>query len=160
MKNEGDKEAGLNIVPVVIGVIVAVLVGWGGYSVISGWVNNATSQVQAHVLSAVRDDDVGVPGSKESVSRIVAEMEIVFPYGMAPDSIGELSVRDDSETVVDVNWGPNDPEKVDVEGRSMTKLIVRQAFFPIDFKQGRLWNKTRFLCILKMPPVTNGNKDK
>ena len=144
---------------IILGIVV-VLVGFLGYFVLP-WMQGkfSSNDVRVTILSAVRDDNVGVPGTKESVSRIVAEMEIEFPYGMAPDSIGELSVRDDSEAVVDVNWGQNEPEKVDMEGRSRTKLIVRQAFFPIDFKQGKLWNKTRFLYYFKMPPVTNGNRE-
>src|SRR5947209_8292416 len=96
---------------IIVLAIVVISVGFLGFVALP-WLQTklfgGTSDVRVTVLSAVRDDDVGVPGTKESVSRIVAEMEIVFPYGMAPDSIGELSVRDDNEAVVDVNWGPTD----------------------------------------------------
>lgn len=158
MKTEGEKDDGFNIVPVLIGVVLAVVVIYGGYSAISGWLDNRTSQVTAKVLSAILDDDVAVPNQKESVSRIVVEMEINFPYGSAPDSIAELSVKDDNEATVDVNWGSAEPEKNDIEARSMTKLIIRQAFFPTDFKQGKLMGKNGYLCYFKLPAVTKAPK--
>ncbi len=159
MKNENDKDDGFNFVPVVLGVVVTVLVIVGGYKMISGWLNNKTSQVQAKILSAIRDDEVRVQGAKDTVSRIVVEMEITFPYGGAPDSVAELGVRDDNEGVVDVYWGQAEPEKNDIEARSITKWIFREAFFPIDFKQGKLVGKNGYLCYFKMPPVAPSPKN-
>lgn len=158
MRNENEKDDGFNFVPVVIGVVLTVLLVVGGYSLISSWLNNKTSQVQAKILSAVRDDEVRVQGAKDTVSRIVVEMEITFPYGAAPDSIAELGVRDDSEAVVDVYWGQAEPEKNDIEAKSITKWIIREAFFPIDFKQGKLVGKNGYLCYFKMPPVAPAPK--
>ncbi|MEI6232621.1 MAG: hypothetical protein WCT04_06190 [Planctomycetota bacterium] len=154
MKMEDEKDDGFNIVPVIVGVVVAVVVIYGGYTLINRWLNNTTSQVQAKILNAVRDDDVGVTGAKESVSRIVVEMEITFPYGNTPDNLDDLVVRDDNEAVVDVNWGRTQPEKNDIEDRNITKWIFREAFFPIDFKQGKLYGKNKYLCYFRMPPVT------
>jgi len=142
---------------VIILVLVIIAVAFLGYVALP-WFKSAlgldSSEIRVNILSAFIDPEVVVPGTKgQTVQRIVAEVEIIFPYGTAPDSIMDLSVRDDEDKVVEVDWGATEPSKIDNEGRSTTKLIVRECFFPTDFKQGKLWSKTKFLYYFKMPPL-------
>jgi hypothetical protein len=137
-------------------VAAIILVGFLGF-ILLPWLKDKlfgeTMDVRVNILSAFIDNEVAVPNSKETVARIVTELEIAFPYGSAPDSIADLTVRADDGTTVDINWGSREVEKHDVEDRSMTKFIAREAFFPIDFKQGMLRNKNRDLVYFKMPKL-------
>ncbi len=90
-----------------------------------------SKDVIVKVLSAFQDDDVVVPGTNgKTVPRIVTgNGDLVSLRRGAPDSITDLTIRDDEDRVVDVDWGRSEPQKYDVEGRAQTKLIVRECFF-------------------------------
>jgi hypothetical protein len=143
---------------VIVIAVVVVLVGFLGFIVLP-WMQQKlfgeSSPVTLTVLTACIDNDVEVPGTKgQTVPKIVAEVEISFKYGTAPDSIHELSVHDDDDKVVDVNWGRSEPDKRDNESKGKTTLTVKEAFFPTDFKQGHLWDKDKRLCYFRLPAVT------
>jgi hypothetical protein len=144
---------------VIVIAVVVVLVGFLGFIVLP-WLRTKlfgeANSVTLNILTACVDNDVEVPGAKgTTVSKIVAEVEIAFPYGTAPDSISDLTVRDDNNEVVDVNWGRMEPEKRDIESKGKTTLILREAFFPTDFKQGKLiYKNDKYLCYFRMPAVT------
>ena len=79
--------------------VVVVLVGFLGFIVLP-WLQQKLSgdsnQVTATVLEACIDNEVEVPGAKgATVQRIVAVVEITFKFGTEPDSIQDLSIRDD-----------------------------------------------------------------
>ena len=144
---------------VIVIAVVVIVVGLMGYVGVP-WLQNKlfgeTTSVTAQILETCIDNEVEVPGAKgATVSKIVAVVEITFKYGAAPDSIQDLAVRDDENNVIDVNWGRGEPEKRDIESKGKTTLIVREAFFPTDFKVGRLVDKTgKYLCYIRMPPVS------
>ncbi|HLX62597.1 MAG TPA: hypothetical protein VKX17_15070 [Planctomycetota bacterium] len=142
---------------VIVIAVVVVLVGFLGFIVLP-WLQKAlfgeTNEVSVTILSACRDDDVDSGIKGQSVSRIVAEVEITFKYGDEPDSIQDLVVKDDDNNLVEVNWGAAEPEKRPLESKNKTSLIIRQAFFPTDFRQGKLWQKDKYLCYFRMPAVS------
>lgn len=144
---------------VIVIAVVVVLVGFLGFIVLP-WMQDKlfgeSSPVSVTILEACIDNDVEIPGAKGTTApRIVAVVEITFKYGTAPDSIWDLTVRDDNDKVIeDVNWGRKEPDKRDNEAKGKTTLTVPEAFFPLDFKQGHLWDKEKRRCFFRMPIAT------
>jgi hypothetical protein len=117
--------------------------------------SNEQYDVKVNIISAEEDPDVAVPGTKDkTVARIVVEMEIIFPYGAAPE-INNLRVRNEDGSDARVVWGSSQhpPDHRDIEDLSQTKFIFKEAFFPIDFKQGELLDGDRHLYTIKMPKL-------
>ena len=141
-----------SVVLLIVGILIVLFLGF----VAGPWLKNNLfgnkMDVRVNPMSAVIDDKVNVPGSTDVVSRIVVEMEILFPYGSAPDNLSELSFRADDGSTVDLNWG-NIVERKDIEDRSMTRWYFPEVFFPTDFRQGWLQNKNRDLNYFRMPKL-------
>jgi len=132
--------------------LVAIFGFWG-----LPWLSHAifgdTRQVKVIVMSI--EDDYDVLRVNKTVARTVAEMEIDFPMGGAPENTGELLVKDPEGRVLEVDWSP--PERSDDPDKGLTRWIFRDdhpVFFPIQFRQGALWNKNRELAYFKCPPPT------
>src|SRR5438045_3916833 len=144
------------VIVIAVVVIVVALLGFIGLPWLQNKLFGETTSVTAQILEARIDNQVGFPGAKgATVSKIVAVVEITIKHGTAPDTIQDLGVRDDENNVIDVNWGRMEPEKRDIESKGKTTLIVREAFFPTDFKVGRLVDKQqKYLCYIRMPPVS------
>jgi len=107
-------------------------------------------QVRAQVLRAFEDPEVKV--GNELVRRNIVDLEILFPMGSAPSTVRELQIEDDDGRIVDVYWS-NNPDREDNEDKGVTRWVVREAFFPVEFRQGNLRNKVRVLTYIRMPPL-------
>lgn len=141
-----------SVILIIVAILVVLLLGFKVAPWLKDTLFGTKMDVRINVMSAVVDDKVNVPDTNETVSRIVVEMEILFPYGSAPDSLSELSFRGDDGQIVDVNWG-NIFERKDIEDRSQTRWYFHDVFFPIDFKQAWLQNKNRELFYFRMPKL-------
>lgn len=147
-----------SVLLLIVGILFVLLMAYVGIP----WLKNAVGfgsrvDVKVNTIWAVRDDKVNTPDGSDTVSRIVVEMEVVFPYGSAPDSLDEIGFRNDDGSAVEINWG-NFVDRRNLEDRSETVLAFKSVFFPIDFKQGWLVNKksNRELFYYRMPPLPYG----
>ena len=143
----------LQIAILVVVALAIILTGVYGIQWLKSSLLGESREVRIVFHSAFIDDDVLEPKSKQSVSRIVVEMEIHFPYASAPDTLSDLSVRDTKEEQEEVNWGSAPVERVPIEDRNIVKFVIREAFFPTDFRAGTLRNKNGVLCAFKMPTI-------
>jgi len=113
-------------------------------------------QTKVTITMVADDYNVQSAGSQTTVPRQVVGMMIDFPMGGAPENTGELQVKDPDGKLLDVFWSP--PDKTDDPDRRITRWVFKDSnpvFFPIEFRQGALWNQNRELAYIKLPPVPN-----
>lgn len=112
----------------------------------------ASFQVIATPIMAFEANDIPYKG--ETVSRTVVSLEIRFPMGRAPGGLSELEVTGDDGQAVPVSWPPTiDPESGDLPEKAITRWVIKEAYFPIGFKQGKLRNKYGDLCVFRLNDV-------
>lgn len=97
-------------------------------------------------------DDFEVRQGTRTVSKTVVGMEIDFPMGSAPENTSELKVKGDEGQILDVIWPPPDSQE-DIPDKGVTRWVFKEVYFPINFRQGALWNQYRELAYIKLPPV-------
>ncbi len=107
-------------------------------------------QVRAAIVRAFEDPEVKI--GDDTVRRNIVDMEIIFPMGRAPQSKEELKIVDDDDRPVEVYWS-TPPEREDNVDKGITRWFLREVFFPVEFRQGKLRNATSDLTYIRMPPV-------
>ena len=108
-------------------------------------------QTRVKILAAEDDPNCQSPKGDEKIPKTVLDLEIYFPMGAAPENIEALNVTDDSNQQIEVFWSP--VEKEDLPDQALTRWHVREAYFPIGFRQGTLREKTKDLTYFKVPQV-------
>ena len=138
--------------PVIILLIVLAL-GSGVYFAIPAlrrsFLGNSL-QTRVKILSA-EDDPNSQTQTGEKIPKTVLELDIFFPMGAAPENTEALNVTDDSNQQIEVFWSP--AEKEDLPDQALTRWHIREAFFPIGFRQGTLREKSKDLTYFKVPQV-------
>ena len=132
--------------------LIAVLGIWG-LPHFTHWLFGDTRQTKIAITSVEDDYEVEIAGSKTTVARKVVGMIIDFPMGGAPENISELQFKDDEGRVLKtVSWGMRESAE-DIPDKGITRWVYREVFFPIEFRQGGLWNQNRELAYFKLPPA-------
>ncbi|HEY3323899.1 MAG TPA: hypothetical protein VGP72_25835 [Planctomycetota bacterium] len=139
---------GLVIFLIVVALIAAL--GFWGLPAIKSKLFGESMQVRINTMSAVDAYDVDFKGTP--VSRTVAEIEVFFPMGGAPETHKELYFTDADGKKLDVAWAS--PDREDIPDRSLTRWYFKEVYFPIGFRQGRLHNKYRDLGPIWLSNVT------
>ena len=130
-------------------VAVAVFFYWGIPLLKQKFIGKSL-QVRINVTWAFEDHEIEGPGG-ELVSRTIVGMEILFPMGGAPENTAELIVRGDDGRTIEVNWG-TDIVREDMPDQSVTRWLIKDAYFPSGFRHGMLCNKVRDLYYFKLQP--------
>jgi hypothetical protein len=139
--------------PVIIILIIAALVG-GMYVAIPmlkrSFLGNSL-QTRVKILAAEDDPNCQTQKGDEKVPKTVLDLEIYFPMGAAPENTEALNVIDENNQSVEVLWSP--VEKEDLPDQALTRWHVREAYFPMGFRQGTLREKSKELTYFKVPQV-------
>jgi hypothetical protein len=124
-----------------LAVVAAIaLMGFFGLPHLKRMLVGQSFQARLNVTMAVEDFEVKVsPKSPQTVSRMVISLEVHFPMGGAPENVSELQVVDDTGKPIQVEW--NKPEREDLPDQGVTRWLIKESFFPIDFRSGILRNK-------------------
>ena len=113
--------------------------------------------VKCNILNAV--DDPAVPfGKDDTVPRTIVDMEIIFPMGGAPENLQELEVRSDDGQSVAEFPPAYESESGDQPEKGVTRWVLKDVYFPMGFRQGKLRNKYRELCNIMLTDVTPAGK--
>ena len=86
----------------------------------------------------------------EAVQRTTVSIELYFPMGSAPDTPRELHLTDDNGQEQEVFWGQY--EAADLPDQRVTRWVITDATFPLEFRQGLLKTKSRDLCRIRLSP--------
>ena len=138
--------------PVFIAIALLVVIA-GGYFVVPfvkrSFIGNSL-QTRIKILAA--EDDPKAQRGDEIIPKTILEMEIYFPMGAAPEHIEDLNVIDESNQQIEVLW--KEPiEKEDLPEQALTRWRIREAYFPMGFRQGTLREKQKELQYFKVPQV-------
>ena len=145
----------------VFGIILAIAVGvYYAYPSIKNSIIGNSLKVRANVLKAedVMDSGREVPGGGyEIIPKTVLDMEILFPMGSKlPDHVQDLNVLDNENQPIEVLW--KEPiDKEDIDDQKVTRWHIREAFFPLRFRQGTLRDKDKELAFIKVTKVSNSS---
>ena len=136
--------------------LIAVLGIWG-LPHFTHWLFGDTRQTKVTITMVEDDYEVEqYVGAKRvaTVPRKVVGMIIEFPMGGAPENTGELQFKEEGREgrVVKVEWGALE-SKEDDPNKGVSRWVFKEVFFPIEFKQGGLWNQNRELAYIKLPPA-------
>jgi hypothetical protein len=137
-------------------VLLVVGAGYWGLPYFKQKIFGTSMQTRVTLLAAEEDYEVNLKGT--TVSRMVLSLEIIFPINGAPEKKEELAVVGDDGKPVRVEW--TKPDKQDDFDKGTTRWVLRESFFPIDFRSGMLRNQYKDLGYIRVPQVPYNSESK